>query len=260
LFDNQGRVIGINTAIYSPSGGNVGIAFAIPSNMAKDIIAQLKTDGSVARGWLGVQIQPVTEEIADSLGLKEKQGALVASVVPDSPAARSGIKPGDVIIRMNGENLDDFKDLTKLVAKAKAGSESSFEVRRKGKMRKLEVEIGRMPSDEVEVALADGEKDTDAARLGIYLSELTPEARQRYGIAKDTEGVLVTNVKRGSPASKAGIRTGSVIHMVGQESVNSPDDVITMVKQAAKQKKSSILLLVDHKGEQRFVAVKFATA
>lgn len=260
LFDSQGRVIGINTAIYSPTGGSVGIGFAIPSNLAKDIIAQLKTDGSVARGWLGVQIQPVTEEIAESLGLKDQYGALVASVVADSPAARAGLKAGDVIIRMNGEKLDDFKDLSKLVAKAKAGSKSIFEIRRKGKTRKLEVEIGKMPGEEVKVALADDAKDENAAKLGIYLAELTPEARQRYGINKDTEGVLVTGVKRGSPAAKAGIRSGSVIHMVGQESVDSPDEVIARVKEAAKQKKSSVLLLVDHKGEQRFVAVKFANA
>ena len=154
LFDTEGRVVGINTAIYSPSGGNVGIGFAIPSTMAKEIIAQLRAEGSVARGWLGVQIQPVTEIVAESLGLEKQQGALVASVVPDGPADRAGIETGDVIVRMNGEELDDFKDLPKLVAKAKAGSESTLEVRRQGKTRKLEVEIGRMPGDEVEIALA----------------------------------------------------------------------------------------------------------
>lgn len=115
-----------------------------------------------------------------------------------------------------------------------------------------------MPAEKVELALADNNEDADAAKLGVYLTELTPEARQRYGIAKETEGVLVANVKRGSPASKAGIRVGSVINMVGQEPVNSPDDVIAKVKQAEKQKKSSVLLLVEHEGESRFVAVKFA--
>lgn len=260
LFDNQGRVIGINTAIYSPTGGNVGIGFAIPANMAKDIIAQLKTSGKVARGWLGVQIQPITEEIAESLDLKEKHGALVAGVEPGSPAERGGIKRGDVIVRMNGEKLDDFKDLPKLVAKTKAGNESSFEVKRQGKTHELDVKIGRMPSDDVKVALADTAKDDDSPKLGVYLAELTPEARQRYRIAKETEGVLVAGVKRGSPASKAGIRAGSVINMVGQEPVQSPEEVITKVKRAAKEKKLSVLLMVEQNGEQRFVAVKFAKA
>jgi serine protease Do len=260
LFDNEGHVIGINTAIYSPSGGNVGIGFAIPSTMAKDIIAELETNGSVARGWLGVQIQPVTEIVVESLGLKEQQGALVASVVPGSPADRAGIETGDVIVRMNGEDLDDLKDLPKLVAKTEAGSEATLEVRRQGKTHELEVEIGRMPSDEAHVALADGEALPDSARLGIHLAELTPQARERHGISKESAGVLVAGVERASPASKAGIRVGSVIQMVGQEPVRSPDEVVAKVKEAAKRERSAVLLLVEHRGEKRFVAVKFATA
>lgn len=260
LFDNQGRVIGVNTAIYSPTGGNVGIGFAIPSNMARDIIAQLKTNGKVARGWLGVQIQPITDEIAESLDLKDNHGALVAGVEPGSPAEHGGIKRGDVIVSMNGEKVDDFKDLPKLVAKAKAGNDSIFEVERQGKTHKIEVEIGSMPNDDVKVALADDAKSDDTPKLGVYLAELTPEARQRYRIDKDTEGVLVAGVQNGSPASKAGIRAGSVINMVGQETVKSPEDVITKVKEAAKEKKSAVVLMVEQDGAQRFVAVKFAKA
>ena len=260
LFDAEGRVIGINTAIYSPSGGNVGIGFAIPSTMARDIITQLRAEGSVARGWLGVQIQPVTEIVAESLGLKKQQGALVASVVSDGPAERAGIETGDVIVRMDGEDLDDFKDLPKLVAKARAGSESILEVRRQGKTRKLEVEIGRMPSDGVEVALASSDAVPDSARLGIHLAELTPEARERYGISEESAGVLVVGVEPGSPASKAGIRRGSLIQMVGQEPVESPGEVIAKVKEAAKQERSAVLLLVEHRGEKQFVAVEFAAA
>lgn len=260
LFDNQGRVIGVNTAIYSPTGGNVGIGFAIPSNMAKDIIAQLKDNGKVARGWLGVQIQPITDEIAESLDLKDKHGALVAGVEPGSPAEHGGIKRGDVIVSMNGEKLDDFKDLPRLVAKAKAGNESTFEVERQGKIQKIDVSIGSMPSDDVKVALADDAKSDDTPKLGVYLAELTPEARQRYRIDKDIEGVLVAGVQNGSPASKAGIRAGSVINMVGQEAVKSPEDVVIKVKEAAREKKSSVLLMVQQGGAQRFVAVKFAKA
>jgi serine protease Do len=161
---------------------------------------------------------------------------------------------------MNGEDLDDFKALPKLVAKARAGSEATFEVRRQGKTRKLEVEIGRMPSDEVEVALAGGDSVPDSAKLGIQLAELTTEARERYGVSKESVGVLVAGVERGSPAAKAGIRVGSVIQMVGQEPVESPDEVVAKVRDAAKRDRPAVLLLVEHGGETQFVAVEFAAA
>jgi serine protease Do len=238
----------------------VGIGFAIPSSMAKDIIAQLRDEGSVARGWLGVQIQPVTEAVADSLGLDEAHGALVASVVPDSPADRAGLAAGDVIVGMDGDELHDFKELPRWVAKAKAGNESTFEVLRRGETREFDVEIGRMPNDEIELALADGGGAPDTARLGIHLAELTPEARERHGIARESIGVLVAGVERGSPAAKAGIRMGSVIEMVGQEPVQSPAEVVARVEEAAKQERSAVLLLVEHRGEKRFVAVEFASA
>jgi len=257
LFNNKGQVIGVNSAIYSPTGGSVGIGFAIPSNLVKEVVAELETNGKIARGWLGVQIQPLTDDIAESLGLTETHGALVAGVEPDSPAALGGVKPGDVIVRLNGEKLEDFKDLPKLVADVSAGSESTLQVKRQGEILDIEVEIGNMPDDDVKVALAD---DTDTPKLGVYLSELTPEARQRYRIGKDTEGVLVAGVQQGSPAAKAGIEAGQVINMVGQETVQSPQDVISRVQQAAAEQKPSVLLMLEHKGVQRFVAVKFANA
>jgi serine protease Do len=260
LFDSTGKVIGINTAIYSPSGGNVGIGFAIPANMARDVVAQLQKNGTVERGWLGVQIQPVTQEIADSLGLKEDEGALVTSVMPESPAEEAGILAGDVIVSMNGEKLDDYRELTKQVAKAEAGSNSTFEVHRQGKTHELDVEIGRMQPGKVELATADSAQDEDAAKLGIYLAELSTEARQRYKIDKTTNGVLVANVKQDSPAARAGIRTGSVINMVGQQIVTTPDEVIKKVQQAAREKQSAVLLRVQQNGQTQFVTVKFARA
>jgi len=260
LFDSTGKVIGINTAIYSPSGGNVGIGFAIPANMAKDVLDQLQDSGTVARGFLGVQIQPVTREIADSLGLKEDTGALVASVVPDSPAAEAGVLAGDVIVSMNGETLENFKELTKLVAKTEAGSDSAFEVYRQGKILELEVEIGRLEPEKETLASADAVEDDDTAKIGIYLSELSAEARQRYQIDKATEGVLVAGVKQGSPAARAGIRTGSVINMVGQQPVTTANEVISKVQQAAKEKQSTVLLRVQQNGHTQFVAVKFTHA
>ena len=259
LFNNRGQVIGVNSAIYSPTGGSVGIGFAIPSNLVRDVVAELETNGKVTRGWLGVRIQPLTDDIAESLGLKETHGALVAGVEPGSPAALGGIKPGDVIVSLNGEKLDDFKDLPKLVASAKVGSESTLEVERQGETRKLNVKIGNMPDDGVKVALADDAASDDTPKLGVYLSELTPEAREHYRIGKDTEGVLVARVQQGSPAAKAGIEAGQVISMVGQETVTTPQDVVSRVKQAAAEKKSSVLLMMQHNGMQRFVAVKFAS-
>jgi serine protease Do len=260
LFNSRGQVIGVNAAIYSPTGGSVGIGFAIPSNLVREVVAELKTDGKVTRGWLGVQIQQLTDEIAESLGLKETHGALVASVEPGSPAAHGGIKPGDVIVGMNGEKIDEFKDLSKLVARARAGSESTFQVERQGETRQLNVDIGNMPDADTKVALADDDASNDTSKLGVYLSELTPEARQRYRIGEDVEGVLVARVELGSPAAKAGIEAGQVINMVGQETVKSPQDVLSRVKQAVTEKKSSVLLMVQQNGMQRFVAVKFDSA
>jgi len=257
LFNNRGQVIGVNSAIYSPTGGSVGIGFAIPSNLVSEIVAELETHGKVTRGWLGVQIQPLTDEIAESLGLTETHGALVAGIEPGSPAAVGGVKPGDVIVGMNGEKLEDYKDLPRLVAAANAGSESTLQVERQGEILDLAIEIGNMPTDDVKVALAD---DTDTPKLGVYLSELTPEARQRFRIGKETKGVLVAGVQQGSPAAKAGITPGQVINMVGQQTVQSPQDVIARVRQAAADNKPSVLLMLEYNGQQRFVAVKFASA
>jgi len=261
LFDEQGQVIGINTAIYSPSGGNVGIAFAIPSNTAKTIIAQLETSGKVVRGWLGVQIQPITADIADSLGLDNTHGALVAAVEPDSPAAKGGVKVGDVIVSMDGKQVNEFKDLPRLVADIHSGTEAKVKVLRQGKPETLNIEIGTMPDNGVQVALAGKQSNNDSTpRLGVYLAQLTPEARQRFNVDKNAEGVLVAGVQPGSPADDAGLQPGEVISMVNQQPVKSPEDVISKVKQAASEKKSSVLLMVEKDGMQQFVAVKFAKA
>ena len=260
LFDTAGNVIGINTAIYSPSGGNVGIGFAIPSNMAKGIVAELKNNGTVARGWLGVEIQPVSEAIADSLGLEQARGALVANVINDSPASRSGFKVGDVILNMDGEPLDEFKDLPKRVAETKAGSKAVFDVYRDGGQQKIRVVIGAMPGEEDKLAQFEDDTKADTPKLGLQLASLTPENRERFKVAKDSSGVLVARVESNSPASRAGIRPGSVINMVGQKPVDSPSDVIEHVRNAAEQKQSAVLLRVEYRGQNRFVAVKLATA
>ncbi len=260
LFDGSGRVIGVNTAIYSPSGGSVGIGFAIPSSLAQPVVAQLTANGSVERGWLGVQIQAVTETVAQSLGLEEHQGALVASVVPDSPAYRAGLRPGDIILRMDGEPLQDHKALSLKVADTKTGTESVFEIRRPGGIENLKVEIGRMPgSDQLATNTPEPQAD-DTPRIGVQLAELTAEARKRYGIDDQSTGVLVVDVLQDSPAEKSGIQPGSLITMVGQEPVAHPGEVVEKVREAAKSERPSVLLLVEHEGRIQFVAVEFATA
>ncbi len=258
LFDNQGNVIGINTAIFSPSGGNVGIGFAIPSNIANDVIAQLKSDGRVQRGWLGVQIQPLSKDIAESLELADTDGALVAAVENDSPAQDGGIEAGDVIVSLDGVQLENFKDLAKRIAAIKPGSDTTLEVSRQGKMHELQIEIARAPGSEQTLALADKAQNDDTPKLGVYLSALTPEARQKYRIDQQSSGVLVAGVEAGSPASKAGIQEGQVINMVAQQAVKSPQDVIDLVQLAVKEDKSTVLMMVEQNGSQRFIAVRFA--
>jgi serine protease Do len=260
LFDTGGNVIGINTAIYSPTGGSVGIGFAVPASTAKDIIAQLRAEGRIERGWLGVQIQPVTQEVEESFDLPDQHGALVASVVPDSPAAKAGMQPGDVIYKMNDERLDGFKDLSKRVASTPVGTDVRFEIWRKGEARTLTAKLEIMPSEEPKLASNEIEAPEDSAKLGIYLAELTPQARKRFGISGQSSGVLVADVEQDSPAAKAGIRSGSVIEMVDQTAVNSPDELATKVQEAAAEDRSSVLLLVAYDGEKRFVAVQFAAA
>ena len=260
LFDSSGRVIGVNTAIFSPSGGSVGIGFAIPSTLAGPVVAQLEKHGQIERGWLGVQIQPVTEDVAASFGLKEPKGALVAAVVPDSPAAKSGLLPGDVILSVAGKEIDEFKAVPKTIAETRSGTQVLLEVQRKGSLKNIPVLIGQMPNDD-KVAMGKGGDAVGESqpKLGLYLAPLTPDAREALKLDPQTQGVLVVKVENGSPAEKAGIRPGSVISMVGQHEVNAPAEVVNLVREAAKEERSSVLLLVEKGGERHFVAVRLAT-
>lgn len=259
LFDAYGRVIGVNTAIYSPTGGNVGIGFAIPAETVRGVVAQLRDHGQVERGWLGIQIQPVTEELAGALGLDDTTGVLIADVLPDGPAAGTDLKAGDVIVRAGGEPMKDYKDLPKLIAATKAGTRMKLDLIRDGKPMALDVTIGQMPGNET---LAQNDTptgdDSTNARLGLYLAPVTPEIRNEARLGADSEGVYVARVEPGSPAEEAGIRPGSLISMVGAERVTSPAQVVEAVRQAAEEKRPSVLLRVEKDGKPMFIAVPFA--
>ncbi|EIJ40988.1 periplasmic serine protease, Do/DeqQ family [Beggiatoa alba B18LD] len=263
LFNNRGEVVGINTAIYSPTGGSVGIGFAIPANTANGIIEQLRDKGSVSRGWLGVQIQPLTDEIAESLGLSDTKGALVADLLPESPARTAGVKVGDVIIAVDGQVINQFKDLPRFIAKGKAGEVAKLTVWRGNQQQMIAVTLSNMPADTQQVASSsnrfDGETSTHD-EVGLKLTALTEKARRQFQLSENTEGVLITDVANRSPAADVGLQAGDVIVMVGQVKVSNPAEVVAKIKEAEQTKRQSVLLLVDRRGDQRFITVKLQKA
>jgi serine protease Do len=263
LFNMDGEVIGVNTAIISPSGGSIGIGFAVPSNSAVLVLDQLKQYGETRRGWLGVHVQNITEEIAASLGLAEAKGALVAKVSPGSPAATAGIQPSDVIVKFNGEPIENMRSLPRAVAATAIGKSVSVELLRKGETKNFSVTIGRLPEDEEDAVPAKGEEkilpEAEPERedlLGLSLAPLTDELRKRFGIGAAIEGVVVVDVKPKSPAAEKDVKPGDVIVEVTQEKVRQPQDVKTRLLAVRKSGRRSVLLLLsDGKGELRFVAV-----
>jgi serine protease Do len=262
-FNLNGEVIGINTAIFSPSGGNVGIGFAIPSNLAVPVIESLKADGRVKRGWLGVRIQTVTDEIAESLGLDEDVGALVASVTPDGPAEAAQIEPGDVILEFDHKPIDRMRGLPRIVAETPIGKEVEVEVWRRGERTTFAVTLGELPEEEELAALTEQGADvppTSAAieSLGVTVATITEELRTRFELPEDAQGVVIVDVAEGSAAARESLRPGDVIVEVGQEEVSSPPEVAAKVGQAQQDAKKSVLLLIDRSGDLRFVALRFA--
>ena len=255
LFDTTGRVIGVNTAIYSPTGGNVGIGFAVPASQAKTVIEQLMARGHVERGWLGVQIQTITDALAQNMRLPHTRGALVASVSPDSPAARAGIRVGDVILSFNQHEITTMKDLPRLVADTAPGETTGLSVWRAGKKLDLEVAIARTVEKTADAAGIDAE-GPDRARLGMALAPLTDEMRQRYSVPGDVEGAVVLEVESGSPVAELGIRPGDVIVQAGGQPVESPVDVASAVRESGPAEQNRVLLLVNRQGNQRFVSVQ----
>jgi len=260
MFDMDGNVIGINTAIFSPSGGSIGIGFAIPSNLARPIIEQLQKYGHARRGWLGVNIQTVTDEIAESLGLDKPRGALIASVHDGGPAQKAGIQAGDVVLTFDGKPVVDMRHLPRIVAETPIDKTVKVTVWRKRKELTLEVKVGEL-KDEVEQAAASPKQTpappgTVVKALGLSIADLTPELRQRYQLAEDSAGVVVTDVAKDGPAAEKGMRAGDVITEVAQEEVKTPADVVQKVDAATRAGRKSVLLLVDRQGDLRFYALK----
>jgi serine protease Do len=264
MFNMDGEVIGVNTAIFSPSGGSIGIGFAIPSSMAKSVIEQLKATGHTRRGWLGVRIQVVTPEIAESLGLGKPRGALVSSVTPDGPAAKAKVEPGDVIVSFDGKDVTEMHRLPRIVAETDVDKSVPMIVIRKGKEITLQVKVGELEShDEAQEKEEEQEEagpalpsSTKIDELGLSATPLTDALRKRYETDKNANGVIVIKVASDGLASEYGIQPGDVISEAGQQDIKDVKVLADLVKRAKKDNKP-LLLLVDRKGDLRFVAVSF---
>jgi serine protease Do len=264
LFNMQGEVIGINTAIISPSGGSIGIGFAVPSKNAVAVIDQLRQFGEMRRGWLGVRIQQVTDDIAESLGLKPVRGALVAGVDDKGPAKPAGIEPGDVIVKFDGRDIKEMKDLPRIVADTPVGKDVPVTIVRKGKEETKTVKLGRLEdAEKQQAALRSGgggakpeEQSVVKKTLGLDLSNLTDDLRRRYKIKDTVKGVVITGVEQGSSAAEKRLNAGDVIVEVAQEAVADADGVQKRIDTLKKEgKKSALLLVANAEGELRFVAL-----
>jgi len=258
-FNLSGEVIGINTAIYSPSGGSVGIGFAVPSNTANSVVAQLKDNGRVTRGWLGVAIQSITPAIAKSLGMNpdEPTGALVATVTANSPAAKAGLKPGDVILTANGQPVKSVHDLPRLVASMPPGQKLELSVRRGGKDMNLAATTAEMPQEQQTASAQSSAEEKgpapSATGLGLQLAAIDQSLRREFRIPKDVEGAVVTKVASDSPAAALGIEPGDVIVSVDQQPVKSPQEAAEKLKEASAN--GNILLLLNRHGTSQFVGL-----
>jgi serine protease Do len=261
-FDLQGKVIGMNSMIYSPSGGSVGIGFAIPSSTIHDVVGQLEAHGRVARGYLGVQIQNVTPEIAQSLGSHDVKGAIVASVVGGGPAAKAGFQPGDVVLAINGKLVEDSRDLTRRVASLPAGAKATFTLARSGAQKTITATIGARKEEQL--ASNDGPQENSSAAastgeaMGLGLTAVTPDVRRNYNLDDHVNGVLVTRVDPDSDAADKGIQPGDVVVSIGNKVVHTPQDIKAQISGAQATGRKSVLVLIDGNSGQRFVALKIA--
>jgi serine protease Do len=257
----DGKVVGINTAIFSQSGGSVGIGFAVSSNLAKQVTDQLKTFGRTKRGWLGVLIQEISKEIAESLGMESAKGALVSAATEDGPAYKAGVKTGDVILKFNGIDISAMKELPKVVAGTPVGKSVPLVIWRAGKELTLKVVLGELELAEKEnlIGLNDNGvpgKSKTFDKLGFLGEELNDKNKKKYKLLDVKSGILISSVKPNSPAEKAGLSAGMVIIRVGQIEVKSLKVIDDAIKNAVKQNRKAILLLVKIEKGTRFVALE----
>ncbi len=262
MFNMDGRVIGVNTAIFSPTGGSVGVGFSIPASIAERVVNQLREFGRTKRGWLGVRIQTVTDEIAESLGLDEPSGALVADVTKDGPAQQGQIEAGDVILEFDGKAVEEMRDLPRIVAETEIGKPVEVDVWRKGKRRVVKVVVGELEEERPVLASTGPRGDAiepeeaEIESLGVAVTAITDEMREQFNVPEDVKGVLITGVTADSGAAEKGLRPGDVIVEVNQEEVSSPGQIAAKVSEAVDNDRRSVLLLVNRNGDLRFVAVR----
>lgn len=257
LFNTAGEVVGVNTAIYSPNGGNVGIGFAVPAALAKVVIDDLKDDGKVARGWLGVQIQAMDAALAESLGLSEPSGALVTDVAADGPAAAAGVAVGDVISAVGTSEVGQMRDLPRLIAAKAAGTDVKLKVWRNGRHVTLDVEIGAL-ADAGSPGHPDADKPGTVESVGVQVASAGEALQERYGLEPGT-GLVVTGLQAGSAAARAGLRPGMVIERASSRMLRVPGDLAESIAAARAERAESMLLLVrDQRGTRRFVALAIA--
>jgi len=263
LFNMEGDVVGINTAIISPSGGSIGIGFSIPSELAAGVVAQLREFGETRRGWLGVRIQPVTDEIAESLGMATAKGALVAGIIKGGPVDDGSILAGDVIVKFDGKDVKEMRDLPRIVAESPVGKAVDVVLVRKGVEQTIKVTLGRLEdgekqaTDEGEDQADQGEAVETASVLGLTIGELDDAARSKFGISAEVSGVVIMEVDKDSLAAERGVLAGEVITEIAQESVSTPKDVLDRIAALKEQgRKNALLMLSSKTGELRFVTLR----
>jgi serine protease Do len=262
LFNMNGEVVGMNTAIFSPSGGSVGIGFSVPSNTVNNVVGQLVKFGETRRGWLGVKLQAITDDIADSMNIKGVKGALVADVTPDGPSAKGGMLAGDVIIEFDGKPITDMRSLPRAVGETDVGKRVAIKVNRKGQIISLEVELGRLEDVEKKAeatTTADSSAVATSADLGMTFAAMTDELRTKFKIEKEVKGVVVTDVAAQGPAADKKMQPGDVIIEAGGKRVDQASQVMDGIEAAKKAQKSSMLFLIAKAGkaaDTRFFALK----
>jgi len=261
MFNLAGEVIGINTAIFSPSGGSIGIGFAIPSALARPIIEQLKATGKVERGWIGARIQPVTDEIAEAVGLDKARGAMIAAIDPASPAAQAKLQPGDIVLTYDGKPIDRSRQLPRLVADTPPETAIKLTMWRDGKDQEVELKVATLnpnrPPPPPEPEKPKPPPTIDA--LGLKMSKLTPELRKQFSLPDTAKGVVITEVPQSGPAAAQALRPGDLVVGLGHDRVATPEEVQQRVAAAKKNGHKNVLVRVEREGNPRFIALPLET-